>query len=281
MAAEDVGVVWFWWGMGMELTPLYTGENVKAAYQLLYSLTVYWQESPGGDAWLAELSSQCEVDGIRILEHCFSDVVTSRFLISALPRVRPVDVPARVKGRLQHLLKHRVRRPFRRNYDLTSVGSTQGEKVENYVAAQVEHHSDGGLHVPEEFADLQWIDPEVDLFRPRFTAHGRCLCNLHVVLVHRERAEISDDSVWIPVRDMIRRWAARKEHLLSRAGILPDHLHLTLGWKPQVSPIDLATSLMNNLAWVHGMKDVYMPSCFTGTFGKYDLGAIHKRLAEF
>ena len=40
-------------------------------------------------------------------------------------------------------------------------------------------------------------------------------------------------------------------------------------------------SLMNNLAWVHGMKDVYMPSCFTGTFGKYDLGAIHKRLAEF
>ena len=38
--------------------------------------------------------------------------------------------------------------------------------------------------------------------------------------------------------------------------------------------MELALSLMNNLAWLHAMQPVIEPSCFLGTFGKYDLGAI-------
>lgn len=49
---------------------------------------------------------------------------------------------------------------------------------------------------------------------------------------------------------------------------------MTLGILPDQAPIDVALSYMNNLAYAQGMQRVFMPSCYLGTFGEDDLGAI-------
>ena len=82
---------------------------------------------------------------------------------------------------------------------------------------------------------------------------------------------------WLAVREMIRNASARKQHLLSRLGIVPDHLHMTLGVHQDEAPDHVALSYMNNIAFALGMQPVLMQSCFIGGFGSYDLGAVEGR----
>ncbi len=257
----------------MSLAPIYTAENCRVAYQLLWSLTLFWKSPPGTDDWLPALKAVTEPDGVRILEHRFSPDDCSRFLVSTLPPVRPSLVPWSVKGRLQHLVRERLPNAFQRNYDLRSIGSTKRDKVEAYVASQLEQHPPDDERLRALFADLQITNLEVDLSQPRFTAHARNWCNLHIVLVHDWRNCETRPDVWVAVRDMIRRASAAKGHLLSRVGIVPDHVHFTLGFHPDEPPLDIALGYMNNIAYVQGMKPIFMHSCYLGTIGEYDLGA--------
>lgn len=258
----------------MHATPIYTRDNCRAAYQLDWSLTVFWKAPPGTDHWLTDLRSAADRDGVRILEHRFDPDDCSLFLLSTLPHVRPIDIARSVKGRLQHLVRDRWPKAFQRNYDLRAVGSTKRDKLEAYVASQLRQHPPADERLRAMFADLQIIQPDVDLSQPRFTSHARYWCNLHLVLVHDWRWCETRAEVWIEVREMIRRASAPKGHLVSRVGIVPDHLHMTLGFQPHESPLEVALSYMNNIAYVHGMKPVLMHSCYLGTFGEYDLGAI-------
>jgi hypothetical protein len=74
------------------------------------------------------------------------------------------------------------------------------------------------------------------------------------------------------MHDMIVRAAAKKGHLLSRAGIVPDHAHLTLGCNVRESPAEVALPYMNNLAYACDLKRVFSFGFYVGTFGEYDLG---------
>ena len=67
---------------------------------------------------------------------------------------------------------------------------------------------------------------------------------------HCDHAELST------MRDMIRGAAKTKGHLLSRAAILPDHIHLALGCNLGETPEVVALSYMNNLSFALGMKAV-------------------------
>ncbi len=66
----------------------------------------------------------------------------------------------------------------------------------------------------------------------------------------------------------------KKGHLLSRAGIFADHLHLAVGCGIRESPQEVALSYMNNLAYARGMRPVFQFGCYVGTFGEYDFGAL-------
>lgn len=256
------------------LEPIYKAENIRIAYQLNWSLSVFWRESPFSDDWLLALQSVTETDGVRILEHRFVTSTCSLFLISTLPEVLPQEIPRSVKGRLQYIVRDRWPKAFQRNYDLRSVGSTSREKVEAYVASQLQHHLPENSRLRAELADLQVIRPDVDLSRPRFAAHARYWCNLHLVLVHDWRLRETRPSQWLRVRTMILKASEQKGWLLSRLGLVPDHLHLTFGLPPDAAPQSTALSLMNNIAFTYGMQPVLMKSCFMATFGEYDLGAI-------
>ncbi len=72
----------------------------------------------------------------------------------------------------------------------------------------------------------------------------------------------------------------KKGWLLSRLALVGNHLHLLVGCDVTDIPCDAALSLLNNLAFAHGMKPVYEHSFYIGTFGPYDQHAIRRRLTD-
>ncbi len=256
--------------------PIYTVDNCKPAWQLDWTLTVFWREPPWTDDWLAALTDVTEQDGVRILNHRFATPDSSQFLVSTKPTVRPVDLVRSVKGRLQYIIRERWPKALQRNYDLHGIGSTQLEKVEAYIASQLEHHSVESSVLNAQLLDFQVVRPDVDLSQFRFTAHARHRCNLHLSFVNDWRWRESRTRVLERVRAMILRASDTKGHLLSRVGLLPDHVHLVLGFSPEESPLEVALSYMNNIALVYDMQPVLMRSCYLGTVGEYDLGAMRQ-----
>lgn len=260
----------------MNAAAIYLADSTAAAWQLDWSLTVFWRSPPITDDWLHDLRDALEPDGIRLLEHRFSQLDRSLFWLSTLPSVKPTELVQRIKGRLQHVVRSLWPQALRRNYDLHSIGSTRRDKTEQYVASQLSHHFPNDPAQRAALFDLQVVNPDIDLSQPRFTAHARYRCNLHLVLVHQDRWRQTQATKHEQVRAMIRRAATAKGHLLSRLGLLPDHMHLVLGFSPDESPQDVALSYMNNIAYVYGMQPVLKPSYFVGTIGEYDLGAVAK-----
>jgi REP element-mobilizing transposase RayT len=252
--------------------PIYTVENCRAAYQLDWSLAVFWHEPVCEASWLSDLQSVTETDGVRILEHRFARPGVSQFLLSSRPETSPERLAWSVKGRLQHLIQRERPRAFQRNYGLRSLGSASREVVEQYVHSQAEHHPMADSNVQDSLRSLQVDGPLADLSEPSRTAHALYWYNLHVCFVNEGRCREVRVETLEAMRAMILRAAAKKGHRLSRAGILPDHTHLTLGCKIGESPAAVALSYMNNLAYVCGFKRVFAYGFYVGTFGEYDLG---------
>ena len=256
------------------LEPLYTSQNCTFAGPLRWGLTVFWHEPTADAAWLGDLESALDPDGVRILGHRFLEPCVSQFSVSTMPTVAPQLLVNRVKGRLQYLLRESRPRAFQRNYALRSFGPTTREALDQYVAAQVDHHPMADERVQSLLRRLQIEHPEVDLAQARMTAHAVYWYNLHVVIVHRERWKETREEVLLKIRDMIERVCRAKGFALSRAGILTDHVHLALGCPLAMAPADVALAFLNNLAYVHGMKAVFQHGAYVGTFGEYHQGAV-------
>jgi len=71
----------------------------------------------------------------------------------------------------------------------------------------------------------------------------------------------------------------RHDWLLSRIGLLSNHLHILLAAGIADSPQSVVLSLMNNLAYSQAMKAIWRFSYYAGTFGPYDRGAIWNSLS--
>ena len=265
----------------MEPRPLYTPANCSnSAYQLNWSYTIFWHSRPTDFSWLDELKTMNEKDHIRILQHEFKDSNMSQFLISTRPTVIPLIVAQRIKGRLQRILCDSVPNAFQRNYSLRSIGSTKREKLEKYIAGQVAHHPMGDSAVQDRLDDYQIRNLDVDLSLPQRTAHAQYWHNLHIVLANDGRYMEIRHELMDRLREMIVKVSKSKGHRLSRAGILPDHIHITLGCSLDESPENVVLCYMNNLAYACGMKPVFQYSYFVGTTGDYDLGVIPRPVVQ-
>jgi REP element-mobilizing transposase RayT len=256
------------------LQPIYTTENCRFAGPLRWGLTVFSRVPINDAVWCPDLTAALEADGIHLLGHRFSEPGTSQFSLSTLPHITPLLVVKHVKGRLQYLLRRSHPRGLQRNYALRSFGPATREAVEKYVADQLGHHRMADPRVQELLARFQIHHPDVDLSKHRSTSHGIYWYNLHVVVVHHERWVEVDERILQVVVDMIERVCRSEGFLLSRGGILPDHLHLALGCPIGMAPADVALAILNNLAYVHGMKAVLQFGAFIGTFGEYHQGAV-------
>ena len=257
------------------LKPTYAIDNCRAAYQLNWSLSVFWnQPALSAESWLPALQQAAEPDGVRILEHRNAESNTSLFLISTIPAVAPAMVVRSVKGRLQHLVRRQQPKAFRRNYSIHSTGSVNLQAMERYVATQLDRHPMADPRVQERLAQYQIHDDAVDLSTVRTSAYGQFVYNLHVVLVHGGRGVDVRDEWLRTTTDTLRRIADKKGHLLTRASLVADHLHMILGCDVTEAPGSVVLSYMNNLAHVHGGKAVFQYGFYVGTVGHYDLNSV-------
>ena len=254
------------------MQPIYTPENTKAAYELNWGLTVFWRAAPIPDTqWLTTLQQATEPDGVRVLKHHLTTGDASQFFVSTKPHVAPEALLRSVKGRLQHAIRSQAPKAFQRNYGLRGVGAATRSTVEQYVADQLGHHRMADPDVQQRLARFQKSYPGVDLSQPSFSAHGEYWYNLHVVFMSAER--------WMEIRERvleerltaIEATAAKSGHRFSRAAILPDHVHLTLGCGISESPEQVALGYMNACA---ALTPEFMFSYYTGTIGEYDRGAV-------
>jgi REP element-mobilizing transposase RayT len=240
-----------------DLRPIYARENCSFCCPLTWGVSVFWRAPVENAAWYRELAKALEPDGIRLLGHRFSNSRVSQFAVSTQAHVAPAEIIQRLKGRLQHAVQGLLPKALKRNFAVRSFGRVTRQTVEAYVASQLEHHRLADFRMQELLRQFQIHDPQVNLSQASRTAHGIYWFNLHVVLVHRERWSHAQEDVLSGVREMILRVASAKGFALSRAAILPDHVHLALGCPFDMAPADVALAFLNNLAFVHGMRPVY------------------------
>jgi REP element-mobilizing transposase RayT len=167
---------------------------------------------------------------------------------------------------------------FRRNYSIAGVGEAHCRELDHYIANQPDRHAMADRRVQQQLAELQFHDPAVDLCRIRTTSHGQYVYGLQVVVEnelgwHETRREILNESL-----ETIRAVAKKSDWLLSRIGIVTNHLHVLLGPAITDSAETVALSLMNSLAFTQNSKPILRHSYYVGTFGKYDRNAIRHRL---
>ena len=263
------------------MEPLYAPANVKAAYQLRWSLAVFAKSRlPPAETWLTDLQQVTERDGVRILEVCPRADNVWHFFLTTRPFVAPPAIVKSVKGRLQHRLRATNPDALRRNFSLTSIGDASRDVVEEYVASQLAHHRMADARVQAQLEKYQLEFPDVDLSGRQLGSHGAYAYNLHLVLVHDGRWNEVRDEMLSKTRDMVLRVAHNKQYRLSRLSLLADHLHLVAGIPPRQSPQDVALGFMNNLAFAHDMRAIFSPSYYVGTVGDYDTGAVWTSLAS-
>jgi REP element-mobilizing transposase RayT len=263
------------------MEPIYTPENSKAAFQLNWSAALFGtREIPAASEWLADLKSATEPDGVRILEFHQPQPNVVQFLLSTLPALSPSQIVRSVKGRLQYAIRDKIPKAFRRNYFIGSVGEANCELLDQYVGKQSRKHPMADAAVQARIAALQFHDSRVDLSAQRTGTYGKFVHGLQIVLENAEDWHEVRESFLLRSRNMILACAAKKRWLLSRIGILSNHLHILVGIGVNESPEGAALSLLNNLAFAQGMKPVFRCSYYVGTFGKYDRGAIRRIVNE-
>ena len=150
--------------------------------------------------------------------------------------------------------------------------------MQAYVGRQVQHHLAADSRTADILAQAQFLDPNVDLAGLRASAHGRFTHSLHLVLENAGRLCDSREEWLAASCAMVSGACGKKGWLLSRLGLVGNHLHVLAGCDVAHAPRDVALSLMNNLAYAHGMKPVFEHSFYVGTFGAYDHAAIRRRL---
>jgi REP element-mobilizing transposase RayT len=261
------------------IEPIYTPDNCKAAYQLNWSLAVFWNtRPPSSDEWLDALREATKADGVHLLEHRLTEANASQFLISTRPETPPPSAVRAVKGRLQYLVRDKVPKAFRRNYSLWSVGTVNSKVIEQYIDDQTRHHPMADPRVQRQLESLA-IDGGRDMLdQPRLSGHAQFCYNLHLVVVSRDRDVEIRPRVLEARRAMLLAAAHKKGHLLGNGQVVADHLHLSLGCQLAESPQEVALGYLNNLAYAEGMKPIYQFGYYAGTFSRYDLDAIRQKL---
>ena len=259
--------------------PRYTADNCKCSYQLNWTLTLFWKEPAiPEDDWIAQLSEAVEKDGVRILEYREKEPLTSQFLLSTKSSVTPSKIVWSLKGRLQHEIRKQCPRAFKGNFSIKSVGDIKSADLEAYLDSQLTRHATADAQALALLEQYQIDNASDDLDAPRMSSHGEIMHNLHLVLVNDGRFSSVSDEGHASKHSIITRTAEKKGHLLAKARILADHIHLMVGCGITESPEEVALAYMNNIAYAHEMRPVLQFGFFAGTFSTYDIGAIRNAL---
>ncbi|PWT89165.1 MAG: hypothetical protein C5B55_11825 [Blastocatellia bacterium] len=207
-----------------------------------------------------------------------------RVLVSLQPTQTVSNVVRMLKGNTDHefrcsladeLQRHQTTALWAKGYFARSAGKVDLDVVRDYVARQVSHHGYKGSWT----RPLQYCNPE---FRsPAFPMpHCFCLLNYHIVLVTQERRSVFDEVIAPRLFEYVRTVGMKHRFAIDRIGLLPDHMHLVIEARPDVSIEEYVRAIMESTRyWMnknyYGVLketkawDLWKPSYYAGTVGEY------------
>jgi len=83
------------------------------------------------------------------------------------------------------------------------------------------------------------------------------------------RWRIRDIDLLRQLREATLKIMSKKQHVLSRLSILPDHIHAALRPRIEESPLEVVFAYLNNLAHMAGRGPIWQDGYYVGTFGEY------------
>lgn len=262
--------------------PKYEADHVKPAYQLRYSWTG-WPSKPSqlplteSKSAISALKEPWEQDGLRVLESNLTPNLIQLTLSTAL-QVSPVMLATRIKGRLQHQLRKQGSAvDFSRKVSVRSVGDATRAEVEGYIRQQVSKEGLIDKSYQDLLQNLTYRDLNVDLAKPTESHSGSYWYNLHLVFVTQGRYRIPSETMLTNISQATLSQCAQQNCQVSTMAVMPDHLHLAVRSRIDLSPEDLALCLLNRLASIAGNLNSWQSGYYAGTFGEYSMPAVRSQ----
>lgn len=272
----------------MSLKPIYTPENTNnPAYHLRYTWTG-WPASTSANTTIpalteeiiSDLSSELVKDQIHLLEHQHSPTEI-HLTGSTTPQVTPTHAAARLKGRLQHILRtHDRPASFSRKVSIRAIGDNRSDQVSEYIRQQVDNESPAFPYESSflEFLEsLTFVDENLDLSIPTETRSGRYWYNLHLVIVTEQRYRSKDKERVSKIFKQCFGTAFKKGHRMKAVSVIPEHVHLSVRANIEHTPEEVALAFLNNLAFSLNQKAEWRYGYYAGTFGEFDMYAVRQK----
>jgi putative transposase len=183
------------------------------------------------------------------------------------------------------LAQHRTKTPWAEGYFARSSGKADLEATRRYVEDQPAHHGYRG----EWASALTYRNPH--FLSPAFQFdHCACILDYHIVLVTKSRTPVLDEHIAAKLFEYIVAVGNKRGFAVDNVSVLPDHIHLIIEGRPDISPTDYALALINNSRyWMEqrfvgvlkqtGCWDVWQPSFYAGTVGEYSTAQIKSFLS--
>ncbi len=225
----------------MSTQPVYLLNNCSPAYQLNWSLSVFGKDRlPSPEFVIDELQAAIARDDLKILEFRTVDPNVAQFFISSQPKHSPAAIYSLDQRSLQYAARDYEWISFRRNYRIASLGSAKSSVLDDYVARQNQRHPMADSSVQAMLESLQFYDPSIEPAVLRRSCNGEFVYALQIVIeTELSWAETRRD-VLCAYREMIIETCQKQGWLLSRIGLLSNHMHILLSAGVDETPADIA-----------------------------------------
>jgi putative transposase len=238
------------------------------------------------------LQQVCAREGYHMLDIDI-DSDQLRLLLSLKPSQSVSKVVQMLKGNTSRqyglsfprdLEIHRSNTLWSTGYYARTSGKVNFERARVYVDAQVKHHQYRG-HWTEE---LSFINPHFS--SPVFQiAHSVCILNYHIVLATQQRIALLDEAIAPNLFRYVMAVGDKHGFAIDRMGVMPDHVHLTIEARPDVSAEQCVLALLENTRyWMtknyYGVLkqtsgwDLWEPSYYVGSVGDYSTAQVKQFL---
>src|SRR4030095_2587377 len=269
--------------------------NIEPAYQLHFYLcfkTHYlrplFASRPAQQSITDSVQDFCTRHDYHLLDINISDDYL-RLLLSLKPDQTISRTVQIMKGNLSHqfsrncgdiLSRYHTKSPWAEGYFARSSGKADISTVQRYVEQQAAHHGYRGKWT----SALSYANPNFQ--SPAFHVdHCVCILDYQVILVTKFRTHLLDDHIAPGLCEYIVSIGKKRGFAVDRIGRVPDHVHMIIEARPDVSVQECALAVLNNTH--HWMEekywgvlkqtecwDVWTPSFYAGSVGEYSTAQI-------
>jgi putative transposase len=173
-----------------------------------------------------------------------------------------------------------------RGYFARSSGKVDQTTVLSYIESQPSHHGYAGSSLMEPVVYRAEQIPGLQT-----SPHAAYELKHHYVLVTDHRSPLFDQKIAERLLPYVLLIAETKKWLVEAVTILPDHVHLLVNLRPEMSPESCALGLMNNVwHWMHKnyrplidefkADNVFVSSYYVGTCGERRTAEVKQFLSQ-